>query len=97
MPRPRDPRLGRRERNRLIALSVTAGLSAIGVATGFWYLNHPQPIADNAAKDLADAYNQRQRRRLGLPVVSRRPLLHDLRLTPYVARGDAGLVLGARF
>jgi hypothetical protein len=85
------------DRNRLIALSVTAGLTTIGLTTGFWYLNHPQPIDDNAAKELADAYNHQLRRRLGLPVVSRRPLLHDVRLTPYAARGGAGLVLGARF
>lgn len=66
------------------------------MAIGFYYYYHPHPISENDAKALADAYNQRLRRELGLPVVTR-PLLHDLKLTPFVARGDAGLTLGARF
>lgn len=67
------------------------------MAIGFYYYYHPPPISENDAKALAEAYNQRLRRELGLPVVTRRPLLHDLKLTPFVARGDAGLTLGARF
>jgi hypothetical protein len=49
------------------------------------------------ARALADAYNQRLRRRLGLPPAPRRALLRDVTLTPYVAVHDAGAVLEARF
>jgi hypothetical protein len=76
---------------------IALGTSAIAFTVGIWYFYHPHPISENDAKALADAYNQRLRRELGLPVVTREPLLHDVKLTPLVARGDAGLVLGARF
>jgi hypothetical protein len=88
---------GHDDDNLLITLSVTAGVSLIGTLVGLWYYQHPHPISENDAKALADAYNQRLRRELGPPVVTSKPLLHDVKLMPFVARGDAGLMLGARF
>lgn len=76
---------------------VAIGVSSVALGVGFWYHFHPHPIEENDAKALADAYNQRLRRQLGLPVVTRAPLLHDVKLTPFIARGDTGLALGARF
>lgn len=55
-------------------------------------------VGDHEAKSLADVYNQRLRRELGLPVVRREPLLRDVKLLPFIARGETGgLALGARF
>jgi hypothetical protein len=59
---------------------------------------HPHPITENEAKSLADGYNQRLQRELGLPVAVREPLLRDVKLTPFLARSDTGgLALSARF
>jgi len=69
----------------------------IALWVGLYLVFRPHPIDENEAKSLADGYNQRLRHDLGLPVVTRRPLLRDLRLTPYVAASGAGLALGARF
>jgi hypothetical protein len=63
---------------------------------GTYFSARPQPISEDDARALADAYNQRLRRRLGLPPAPR-PALRDVTLTPYVAAHDAGAVLGARF
>lgn len=46
---------------------------------------------------LADAYNHRLRRELGLPVVQRRSLRHDVELAALLADREAGLALRARF
>lgn len=84
--------------NFLTAYLVGSSLGLIGLSVGFWYQFHPHPITENEAKGLADVYNQRLRRELGLPVVRREPLLRDVRLAPFIARGDArGLALTARF
>lgn len=73
------------------------GLGVTGVVIGLYFAAHPQPISEDDARALADAYNQRLRRRLGLPPAPRRALLHDVTLTPYVAEHGAGAVGGARF
>jgi hypothetical protein len=54
-------------------------------------------LSDDDARAMADAYNQRLRRQLGLATATSQRWLHDVTLTPYVARGDAGVMLGARF
>jgi len=77
---------------------VSASVGTIGLLVALWSAYHLHPITENEAKSLADVYNQRLRRELGLPVVRRQPLLRDLTLTPFVARSDAGgLALSARF
>ncbi|HEX7842323.1 MAG TPA: hypothetical protein VF469_32850 [Kofleriaceae bacterium] len=83
--------------SNLIPPLIAFGVGFAGTLIAIHYASDPHPIAENDAKALADAYNQRLRRELGLPVVTRRPLLHDVEVTPFVARGDAGLTLGARF
>jgi hypothetical protein len=75
----------------LIGLGVTSAL------IGLYFSAHPQPIGEDDARALADAYNQRLRRRLGLPPAPRRALLRDVTLTPYAAGRAAGAVVGARF
>jgi hypothetical protein len=75
---------------------TSVGLVALGV--GLWYQWHLHPITENEAKGLADVYNQRLRRDLGLPVVRREPVLRDVTLAPFIARGEVrGLALSARF
>jgi hypothetical protein len=68
---------------------------AVGILVGAGYA--ARSVDTDQARTLADAYNQRLRRELGLPTLASRPVLRDVKLTPYVARGDAGLTLGARF
>lgn len=74
---------------------VLAAASVVGILVGAAYA--ASPVNTDEAKNLADAYNQRLRRQLGLPTAASRPWLRDVKLAPYVARGDAGLALGARF
>ena len=82
----------------LISTAVGVGVGLVGLGVGLWYSLHPHPISENDAKGLADVYNQRLRRELGLPVVMREPLLHDVTLAPLLVRGEArGLALTARF
>jgi len=81
-----------------IATLVVANLAIFGGAFyGIHYSNNLHPIEENDAKAMADAYNQRLRRELGLPVVTRRPLLHDMTVTPYLASNQSGLAMTARF
>ena len=86
----------------LIPPLIAFGVAFTGTVIAIHYGSDPHPIAENDAKALADAYNQRLRRELGLPVVRREPLLRDLKLTPFIALGIAqgnaqGLALSARF
>jgi hypothetical protein len=81
-----------------IVVALAAGLA--GVAVGTYLYRHPQPIDEDDARALADAYNQRLRGALGLRTADRstlRPRLRDVALVPYLGRSDAGLVLGGRF
>jgi hypothetical protein len=82
----------------ITALAVGNGVGLIALGVGLWYGVHLHPITENEAKGLADVYNQRLRRELGLPVVRREPVLRDVTLAPFIAQGDArGLALSARF
>ena len=82
----------------LTTYAVSSGVGLIGLLVGLWYGFHPHPITENEAKSLADVYNQGLRREFGLPVVAREPLLRDLKLTPFLGRGDTGgLTLSGRF
>jgi hypothetical protein len=56
-----------------------------------------QALDENDAKALADAYNQRLRGTLGLPVANRDPVIHDLALSPSAIGSSRGLVLAGRF
>lgn len=90
--------LDNNSQNLLISTAVGLGVSLIGFTVAVWYTVHAHPISENEAKALADVYNQRLRRELGLPVVMREPLLHDVTLAPLLVRGEArGLALTARF
>jgi hypothetical protein len=73
------------------------GVSALGALLGIRYWRNPQPIEENEAKSLVDDYNGELRKRLGLPVVTRRPLLRELKVAPYVTAQQGGVALSARF
>jgi hypothetical protein len=79
------------------AAGAMLGIGVTSALIGFYFAARSQPISEDDARALADAYNQRLRRRIGLPVAPRHALLRDVTLTPYVAGRDAGAVLGARF
>jgi len=79
------------------AAGAMLGVAVTSALIGFYFAVRPQPISEDDARALADAYNQRLRHRLGLPAAPRRALLRDVTLTPYVAGRDTGAVLGARF
>jgi hypothetical protein len=84
--------------SRLGAAAVVglgAGLSAIAI--GRWLHHRPQPIDENEAKSLAEQYNARLRRRLGLSVAAHAHRRRDVVLAPYIGARDAGLVAAARF
>jgi hypothetical protein len=79
-------------------LSLVPAIAVAGfglIATGFasYYARNPQPIDEHDAKALADAYNQRLRRELGLPAALRRPTVRDLVAAPYLTGRDLGLAL----
>ncbi len=81
-----------------IVVALAAGLA--GVAVGTYLYRHPQPIDEDDARALADAYNQRLRGALGIRTAARStpgPRLRDVALVPYAGRSDAGLALGGRF
>jgi hypothetical protein len=76
---------------------ILLGVGVTGALVGTYFSTRPQPIDVDDARALADAYNQRLRRRLGLPPAPRHARLRDVTLTPYVTGHDTGLVVGARF
>jgi hypothetical protein len=75
---------------------IAAGFGLVATAFASYFYRNPHPIDEYDAKALADAYNQRLRRQLGLPVAIRRPIVRDLALAPYAAGRDAGLALTGR-
>jgi hypothetical protein len=76
---------------------ISCGLSVAGFAFGSHYYSPRYLIDEHDARGLADAYNQRLRRELGLPPLATRPLIHDVALTPYVAARGGGLSLRMTF
>lgn len=82
--------------NHALPLMVT-GVGFAASVLGIHYAQTPHGITENEAKTLADAYNQKLRRELGLPVVSQAPRLRDVKITPYLGEHDGGLVIAARF
>jgi len=80
-----------------VPILVMTGLGAAEVAVSTYLLFRPQPIDETEARSLADAYNRRLRRRLGLPDVVDRARVQDLAVVPYVGQRQAGVVLTARF
>ena len=84
--------------NRSLVPTVAAlVVGVVGVGVGTYVHRHPQPIDEDDARVLADGYNQRLRGALGLRAAARPPRLRDVALAPKLGRGDAGVVLGARF
>ena len=81
----------------VVPVLVAVGVGLAGTAVGGYFSRNPHPIDENEAKALADAYNQRLRRQLGLPVVTRHPTMRGLALAPYVASYNAGLAVSAPF
>lgn len=75
--------------------AVSVGL--VGAAVGTYLLRNPHPIDDNDAKALADAYNQRLRRQLGLPVAVRPSILRDVAVRPEATEHGAKLAFEVRF
>ena len=81
----------------LVPVWIMMGIGVTGIVVGTYFQLRPHPIAECDAKAMADEYNQRLRRQLGLPVVPPEPWLHDVKLTPYVADSNAGLVITGGF
>jgi hypothetical protein len=71
---------------------------AISFTVAAYYAHTAQPISEDEAMSLADAYNHGLRHNLGLPTAGREPLIRSLRLSPFSATGnDGGLALGGTF
>jgi hypothetical protein len=84
------------DNHSLTRVVVAAGIGLVAGAFGTYFYRNPHPIDENDAKALADAYNQRLRRQLGLPIAQRAPLLHDVALAPTITAGGAVLSVGGR-
>jgi hypothetical protein len=76
---------------------IVGSVGLVGGLFGTYFFRNPHPIDENDAKTLADAYNQRLRGQLGLPVASSEPLVRELAVSPYAAGASRGLVLAGRF
>jgi hypothetical protein len=76
-------------------VGVGAGLAAI--AAGRWLQSSPQPIGENEAKSLAERYNARLRRQLGLATAEPSRRTRGVTLAPYAGVRDIGLALATRF
>jgi hypothetical protein len=76
---------------------VMAGLGVTTLVISTYLALRPQPIDEAEARSLADAYNRRLRRRLGLPDVAVRPRVRDVAVLPYVGERQAGIAIAARF
>jgi len=83
-----------RMRSQTLAL-VAAGIGVAGGLFGTYFSRRPHPIDENDAQALDDAYNQRLRSTLGLPVATREPVVRDLALSPSAT--GRGLVLAGSF
>jgi hypothetical protein len=97
LPADEVPSCTAQHRRSATPVLIALGVGLAGTAVGTYFYRNPHPIDENDAKALADVYNQRLRGQLGLPVASRRSILRELAVTPYIADRDAGLALGARF
>lgn len=76
---------------------IAGGVAVAGGLFGTYFFRNPHPIDENDAKTLADAYNQRLRGQLGLPVATSEPLVRELAVSPVSGRANRGLVLAGRF
>lgn len=86
------------EHNRSSApMLIALGVGVAGVAVGTYYHRSPQPIDEDDAKALADAYNRQLRGRLGLTAAARPPRLRDVTLAPYPRGAGGGLAVAGRF
>ena len=79
----------------LAPILVALGVGLVGVGVGTYLYRSPQPIDENDAKALADAYNRQLRGKLGL--VADRPRLRDVTVTPYAGGAASGVTMAARF
>lgn len=90
-----DADQGTFSRLRSAALAGLCG-GLVAIAAGRWLQSAPQPIGENEAKSLAEQYNGRLRRQLGLPAAAR-ARTRDVRVVPYVSARDAGIALATAF
>lgn len=74
-------------------VGVCVGLAA--VATGRYLQTSLEPISDSEARAIAEQYNKRLRRSLGLPLSAR--MRRDVHVLPYVSGRDAGLAIATAF
>jgi hypothetical protein len=81
----------------LAPVIVALAVGLVGVGVGTYYQRTPQPIDENDAKSLADAYNRELRGKLGLTAEAHAPRLREVAVAPYAGGSAAGLVVGARF
>jgi hypothetical protein len=76
---------------------IALGVGIVGVGVGTYLYRSPQPIDENDAKALADAYNRQLRGKLGLAAVADRPRLRDVTIAPYAGGAASGVTVAARF
>jgi hypothetical protein len=68
----------------------------VALAAARWLESAPQPIGEKEARSLAEQYNLRLRRQLGLPAAAR-ARTRDVRIVPYATGRDAGIALTTGF
>jgi hypothetical protein len=85
-------------RNAAIPAAILFLGGIVSYSVAFYYAHNAQPIGEDEAMSLADAYNHGLRHNLGLPTAGREPLIRSLKLSPFTATGtDGGLALGGTF
>jgi len=84
-------KVARLQTGALVGLCV--GLSA--AAIGSYLQTSLEPISDSEARKIAEQYNQRLRRSLGLPLSAR--IRRDVRVLPYASGRDAGIAIATAF
>jgi hypothetical protein len=97
---PASPQFDQCSRDRILSNVPGIVAGAVGVAGGLfgtYFFRNPHPIDENDAKTLADAYNQRLRGQLGLPVAGGEPLVRELAVSPVVGSASRGVALAGRF
>jgi hypothetical protein len=90
-----DSEQGTFSRLQSAALVAFSG-GLVAIAAGRWLQGAPQPISENEAKSLAEQYNLRLRRQLGLAAAAK-ARIRDVRIAPYVSARDAGVALATAF
>ncbi|HSR97470.1 MAG TPA: hypothetical protein VLM79_10490 [Kofleriaceae bacterium] len=74
-------------------VGLAAGVAA--AAAGRWLQESLDPISESEARTIAEQYNKRLRRSLGLPLSAR--MRRDVHVLPYAGSHDAGLAIATAF